>query len=160
MSDNESAALKFLGIVRKAGMLKIGEDAVISAVGMGKARLLMAACDASDHTIRRIRNIIPPGTVYMVAPFSKEAIGNAVGGGQTALAAITDHGLAAAFVRKISSEYPGRYDSEKETLNKKAEKAIRRRRESERHKKNRQTGGNKHAVSVKVKAPASKEENV
>ena len=130
-----------MGIAKKADKLKCGDDAVFAAADSGKARLIITAADASPGTVRKARLYLPPGTVLISLPFTKRELGNAAGTRETALAAVTDHGMAAAFVKKLSEEFPGRYDEELEKLAKKAEKVLRRRKESAAEKKNRDPGG-------------------
>jgi len=135
---SESAALRFLGMAKKADKLKHGEDTVFTVAEMGKARVITAASDAAANTVRKIKNNLPPGTVYIELPFSKTQLGEALGGREVAVAAITDHGMAAAFIQKLSAEFPGRFEEETQLLARKAEKVLRRRRETAAAKKTKQ----------------------
>ena len=56
MTDNQQKALRLLGLARKARRLEIGEEPVGIACRSGKARLLLVARDAGDHTFRRARS--------------------------------------------------------------------------------------------------------
>ena len=83
-----------------------------------------------------------------------EELGTAVGSAQTAVAAVTDLGLANAFAKKLADEYPGRYEQILQTLEKRTEKASRRKRETA------ERGGKKRSAARRSGAPANKEENV
>ena len=134
--SSESGALKFLGLARKADKVKCGDDAVFAAADAGKARVIVTAADTGENTLRKVRFNLPPGTVHIELPFSKAELGPALGSKELALAVITEHGFAAAFVKKLSEEFPGRYEKELERLEQKAEKVLRRRREKAAQKNN------------------------
>ena len=150
---SDSGALRFLGIAKKAGKLKCGGDQVLAAAEAGKARLIIAASDAAENTVRRAHGYMPPGTVLISAPFTKREIGEAAGCGETALAVITDHGMAAAFAEKLDKEFPDRYGRELDILSFKADKVLRRRKETA-AQKSRRPGGKSAG-----KGAAAKEEN-
>ena len=54
MEHNQEKALHLLGIARKANRLAIGEEPAGIACRSGKARLLLVAQDAGEHTVRRV----------------------------------------------------------------------------------------------------------
>ena len=53
MTDAQQKALRLLGLARRARLLQIGEEPVGIACRSGKAKLLLVAKDAGDHTFRR-----------------------------------------------------------------------------------------------------------
>ena len=55
MTDAQQKALRLLGLARRARLLQIGEEPVGIACRSGKAKLLLVAKDAGDHTFRRAR---------------------------------------------------------------------------------------------------------
>ena len=147
--SSESAALKFLGIAKKADKVKCGDDAVFAAADMGKARIILTASDTGENTVRKVRYNLPPGTVHVELPFTKAELGEALGSGATAVCTVTEHGFAAAFVQKLSAEYPGRYEEVSEKLDRKAEKVLRRRRETAELKKQKLSGKNTRHTTAK-----------
>jgi len=155
--NNPSGALKLLGLARKAGSLQCGENAAVAVETEGRARLIVLAADASEHTERRIAANAGPKTIKIRLPFTREDLGTAVGSAQTAVAAITDLGLANAFAKKLADEYPGKYEQILQPLEKRTEKAARRKRETAgRGGKKRSAAKGKSAAGASV----NKEENV
>ena len=133
--------IKLLGITKKAGRLEIGEESVGMAARAKKARVILAACDSSDNSKRRAENFAKAGKVpFVVLPFSKYDLGIEVGRGSPGLLAITDIGLAASFLSKLAADFPGQYDSCRDELGLKAEKAMQRRKEAKAHERNLKMG--------------------
>ena len=58
MTDAQQKALRLLGLARRARLLQIGEEPVGIACRSGKAKLLLVAKDAGDHTFRRARSFV------------------------------------------------------------------------------------------------------
>ena len=56
MNETQRKALLLLGLARKAHKLEIGEEPCGIACRSGKAKLLLIAHDAGDHTFRRARS--------------------------------------------------------------------------------------------------------
>lgn len=52
MTDQQQKALRLLGLARRARLLEIGEEPVGIVCRSGKAKLLLVAKDAGDHTFR------------------------------------------------------------------------------------------------------------
>ena len=61
MEHNQEKALHLLGIARKANRLAIGEEPAGIACRSGKARLLLVAQDAGEHTVRRAQSFCRSG---------------------------------------------------------------------------------------------------
>ena len=130
-------SLLFLGLARRAGALEIGEEPSGSAARAKKARVILICADASENAQKRGKNFSVAGNVPLVkVPFTKVEVGEAVGSGRPSLVAITDMGMAAAFMAKLSAEYPGEYDEAAAAISEKAEKLARRKAEAKRHEKN------------------------
>ena len=73
MTDNQQKALRLLGLARKARLLEIGEEPVGIACRSGKARLLLVAQDAGEHTVRRAQSFCRSGKpAWMQVGFTKE----------------------------------------------------------------------------------------
>ena len=58
MNETQHKALMLLGLARKARKLEIGEEPCGIACRSGKAKLLLIAHDAGDHTFRRARSFV------------------------------------------------------------------------------------------------------
>lgn len=121
-----------LGIARKAGKTEAGEESVTAAAKGHKARLLLLASDAADRTCRHAEALSAEGNCPLLSvPFTKVELGGALGRGTCALLALTDVGLANAAVKKLESVDP----EIRQRLEHKAEKTLRRRRETRQREK-------------------------
>ncbi len=137
----DSAALSLLGLARKAGRIQVGEEPVGAACRARKARLVLLASDAADNTARRAAHFAQAGGVETVSvPFTKEQLGRAVGRNSCAMAALTDAGMAAGFLRKLAQADPARYGEQAAALDAKARKLLRRRRGTRRDGSGRTDG--------------------
>ena len=77
MTDAQQKALRLLGLARRARLLQIGEEPVGIACRSGKARLLLVARDAGDHTFRRARSFVSGSKCpYVCVPFTKDELGD------------------------------------------------------------------------------------
>lgn len=111
-------ALSFLGLSRRAGKLLTGEDGVSGAARSGDAALLMTASDTADNTKKKAVNLsewyrIP----YVALPWDKDTLGELLDKRVCAILALTDYGLASAFLEKLSAQYPG-YEQSAEAFQK------------------------------------------
>ena len=135
-------ALNYLALARKAGLIELGEEPVGAVARAIKARLVIVASDASDHTWRRAKSFVAGTEQQCVrVSFSKDELGFAVGRTSLAIAAITDPALALALVSALGE--PEKYKAVLETLSAKAEKAKKRKAEANAHKKNVRMGKKK-----------------
>jgi ribosomal protein L7Ae-like RNA K-turn-binding protein len=132
--DN-SKALALLSLSRKGGNIALGEEAVGAAARAKKARLIVVANDASDHSQRRVKSFVS-GTrqPYLQVPFSKDALGQALGTTTCAMAAITDVRLAQAFVKAL--DMPEQTAALLEDLDHRVARANQRQKEEKAHKNN------------------------
>lgn len=101
-----SEALGFLGLTKRAGKLCAGEDAVLAALAEGKVRLLLLASDAGEKTVRRTEFKSGGKLPILYLDSDKTALGEALGWGKCALAAVTDIDMALAFARKMAEADP------------------------------------------------------
>lgn len=132
------SSVSFLGMIKKAGALEIGDEMVESLAESGKARAILSASDAGDNSLRRASRYCQySGAVYLPLPFAKWELGAAVGRGQPGILGISDAGLAAAFAKKLSKEFPGQYDEAADALHQKAERIMSRRKTAGAGKKRR-----------------------
>ena len=98
MNSNENMfserLLSFLGIARKAGRLSLGFDSVCDSVRKGESRMILTASDASEGTLRRLRNRLPEdfAEVYQL-PCDIDRVNAALGKG-VRLISVNDKGFA------------------------------------------------------------------
>ena len=125
------SALSMIGLALRAGRLAAGEDPAGEACREKRSRLLLTASDASENTLRRAERFTREGECLSLAlPYTKAELGEALGRGSCAIAAVTDLGLARAIAEKLGEGY----SETAEKLRLKAQRAAQRRekRESER----------------------------
>ena len=135
-------ALGLLSLARKAGRIEVGEAPVSIAARAGKARLVLVASDASDHTLRKTQNLVA-GTKQplLKVPYDKDTLGNTVGYSAISVCALTDPALALHFVRALE---PEAQDGELiAILLERAETARRRKAEPKGHRANERRGKKK-----------------
>ena len=135
-------ALNYLALARKAGRAELGEEPAGAAARAQKARLIIVASDATDHTWRRAQSFVA-GTqqICLKVPYTKDELGQAIGRTALALAAFTDPALALAFVKAL--EQPERYQDAVASLDKRAQRIRQRQKEAEAHEKNVRQGKKK-----------------
>lgn len=128
-----------LGLARRAGKAELGEESVATAILNHKARVILVASDAADNTRRKIEALAGQGNAPVLPlPLTKAELGGALGRGSCAVAALTDMGLAAAAVKKLSALDPQTYGDAAQALGQKAAKQDRRRKEQRSREKARQ----------------------
>ena len=132
-------ALNYLALARKAGRIELGEEPVGACARAQKARLVVVAGDATDHTWRRAKSFVAGSEqICLRIPYTKDQLGLAVGRSELALAAFTDPALALAFCKAL--EKPERYKTEIESLEKLSTRIRQRKKEADAHKRNKATG--------------------
>lgn len=133
MEHNRSLGL--LSISRKGGNLTVGEEQVGAVARAGRARLMLLASDASDHTVRRARSFVA-GTAQpmLIVSFTKDELGQALGVSSCAIAAITDVRLAQAFVKTLGE--PEKYTQLLKDLDVRVQRVEKRREEEKAHRYN------------------------
>ena len=132
-------ALQYLALARKAGRIELGEEPVGAAARSRRARLVIVAEDAGDHTWRRAKSFVAGSDqLCMKVPFSKDAVGMAIGRTSLAIAAFTDPALALAFVKALPQQE--RYSRELEALDVRSQRLRQRRQETAAHEKNVRKG--------------------
>ena len=136
--DN-NRALNYLALGKKGRLIELGEEPVGAVARAVKARLVVAASDASDHTWRRAKSFVA-GTEQqgIRVPFTKEELGFVVGRQSLAIAAITDAALALAFVKALPN--CEKFGEVIEKLDVKAQKLRQRKDEAKAHQRNVRKG--------------------
>ena len=138
MNETQRKALLLLGLARKARKLEIGEEPCGISCRSGKAKLLLIAHDAGDHTFRRARSYCRAGKPpYLCVPFTKEELGDGLGCNACALCAFTDPAFAKSFLEALGD--PG-HDEILSQLTVQTQRVLKRRQEAQAHRKNVKTG--------------------
>ena len=149
MTDQQQKALRLLGLARRARLLEIGEEPVYlldDVLGeldgivcrSGKAKLLLVAKDAGDHTFRRARSFVSGSKCpYICAPYTKDELGNGLGCNACALCAFTDPAFAKSFLEALGE--PG-HEEILTQLTVQTQRVLKRRQEAQAHRKNVKTG--------------------
>ena len=138
----ENKYLNYLALARKAGRIELGEEPVGAAARAQKARLVVVAEDATDHTWRRALSFVSGSEqICLRVPFSKDLLGQAVGRTALALAAFTDSAMALAFVKALGQ--PEKYSAALESLDKRTKRIQQRQKEAKAHEKNKRMGKGK-----------------
>lgn len=136
----DNGLMGLLGIARKAGKTEVGEESAAAAAKAHKARVLLLASDAGDRTRRHAENLSQEGNCPLLpVPLTKAELGGALGRGSCAILALTDIGLANAAVKKLEAVDP----EVRQKLDRKAEKTLRRRRETRQREKEAQAARRK-----------------
>ena len=132
-------ARNYLSLARKAGRIELGEEPAGAAARGQKAKLLVVASDATDHTWRRAKSFAAGIDLPCIrVDFTKDALGQATGRQSLAMAAITDPALALAFVKAL--EEPEKYREALESLEKRTKRVQSRQAEARAHEKNVKQG--------------------
>lgn len=133
--------LSTLGLAKKAGRVEVGEEPVGAAARAKKARVLLVARDAAPSSQRRAFSFAQAGAcLCLTIPADKDALGRALGRSSVAMCAVTDIGFAGAIVKKLAAMEPERYGAAAAQLDIKAQRAMERRAEQQRHEKNLRQG--------------------
>ena len=138
MTDQQQKALRLLGLARRARLLEIGEEPVGIVCRSGKAKLLLVAKDAGDHTFRRARSFVSGSKCpYICVPYTKDELGNGLGCNACALCAFTDPAFAKSFLEALGD--PG-HDEILTQLTVQTQRVQKRRQEAQAHRKNVKMG--------------------
>ena len=113
-------AANYLGIMRKANAVTIGETDAGAAVKGGKAYVLCLAADASENAQKRAETFVySRNTPILCLPYAKAELQQAFSKPGCSMFAITDLGLASAFVGALAQQDPSQYAADSETLERK-----------------------------------------
>jgi len=97
-------ALMFLGLCRRSGSLKSGEENTEACVKSGKAKLVLLSEDASANTAKKFTDKCRSyHTELRVFPADKQTIGHALGQTDRSCLAITDEGMASTLLKILNS---------------------------------------------------------
>ncbi len=132
-------ALNYLALARKAGRIELGEEPVGACARAQKARLVVVASDATDHTWRRAKSFVAGTQQQCIRlAYTKDELGQAVGRTELALAAITDPAMALAFVKALGNDE--KYKDVLLDLENRTKRVQKRQAEAKAHLKNKRMG--------------------
>lgn len=127
----EDKVLGLLGLMRRANALQIGEDRSTDAVHAGKARLLLLSADVADNARRRaLRSLEGHKALCVELSYGRDELADALGVSGCAMAAVTDLGFANALMKELAKADPTRYAEAAQEIERRSEKADRRRKET------------------------------
>ena len=136
----DNGLIGLIGLARKAGKAEVGEESVSIAAKAHKARLILLASDAGEHTRRHGERLGEQGNCpALPLPLTKAELGR----GSCAILAFTDVGMAAAAAKKLAAADPALYGPAAQRLDYKAEKTLRRRRQTRQREKDSNAAGRK-----------------
>ena len=131
-------ALNYMSLARKAGLIELGEEPVGAASRAQKARLVVVASDASDHTWRRSKSFVAGTNQQCIrVAFTKDELGQAISRASLAVAAFTDPALALAFVQALGEP---RFDGVVQELQDRTRRVRQRQTEEKAHQRNKRMG--------------------
>lgn len=94
--------LTFVGLVRRSGHLAVGAEDVAESCLKGKARLVLLPNDTAANTVKWMEAAVEHKEVPILRPgMTKKDLGEALGVGSCAVAAVCDTGLAIALSKKL-----------------------------------------------------------
>ena len=132
-------ALNYMALARKAGRIELGEEPVGAVARAQKARLIVVAEDASDHTWRRAKSFVAGTQQQCIrVPFTKDRLGQSIGRTELALAAFTDPALALAFVKALPETET--YSQVRQELETRTKRVLARQAEERAHQRNKRKG--------------------
>ena len=135
----DNRVLNYLALGKKGRLVELGEEPVGAVARAVKARLVIVATDASDHTWRRAKSFVAGTEQQCIrVPFTKEELGFVVGRQSLALAAFTDAALALAFTKALPNAE--KFKDVVDALDTKAQKLRQRKEEAKAHQRNVRKG--------------------
>ncbi len=105
----------------------MGETAALTAVRAGRAKLVLLASDASPNIARRAESSLQGHRALLVSvPYAKLELSELLGTGSCGVAAVTDVGLADAFMDALGEKDPERYGVQAQEIRRRSQKAAKR----------------------------------
>ena len=94
--------LQLLGLAQRAGGVRSGEFMTESTIKEGKSFLCIAACDASDNTRKKFRDMCDHYKVPFTEYSDRESLGHAIGKEFRASLSVTNEGLTRRILTELS----------------------------------------------------------
>jgi len=101
-------ALQLLGLARRAGCVALGVAATARAIRDGRAKLVIAASDASPVQLAKLGAGNEASTVPRREAGDRRSLGHALGGGPVSAVAVTEAGFAEQLLRRLPDPDSGR----------------------------------------------------
>lgn len=100
----DSKALKFFGLIRRAGKLTVGCDPVADSMRKGEAKLVVMANDISENTKKTVlKNAKAYGVHTIIVSCTKEELSFSVGK-LAAVVSVDDEGFAGSLLKKLADD--------------------------------------------------------
>ncbi len=99
---NETKLFSLFGLAQKAGKIASGDAKVQKTVKAGQAKLLIVAKDASELTQKSYRDMASFYHVDLIAAFTKQELGLAVGKGDRAALVVIDSGFSKVMCKEFN----------------------------------------------------------
>lgn len=99
---NETKLFSLFGLAQKAGKIASGDAKVQKTVKAGQARLLIVARNASELTQKSYQDMASFYHVDLIAAFTKQELGLAVGKGERAALVVIDEGFSKAMCKEFN----------------------------------------------------------
>ena len=101
----QTEMLRFLGLMRRAGKLAVGETGTGQSAREGKAALILLASDASENAEDRARGFSHRAQVPLIRLKAEKAeLADALHVAGGAIAAVCDKGFAQALIEKYADD--------------------------------------------------------
>ncbi|MCL2367562.1 MAG: hypothetical protein FWC72_01055 [Oscillospiraceae bacterium] len=127
-AGEHSSPLRYVGLAYRAGKLAVGVEAVNEAVFLKRARLICTASDASERVVEGAERMPERcNGLYAAIPFTRTALGKALGLTECGIVAFLDPGLAWGFGKRLDEIDTGRYGALFAELTSRRDRAVRRR---------------------------------
>ena len=91
----------FLGLAMRAGKIKSGESVILSDIKTNKIKLVIVATDASDNTLKVMKNKSESNQIPLRSFGTRVELGIALGKGERVNVGITDQGFAKKLLSMI-----------------------------------------------------------
>lgn len=91
----------FLGLAMRAGKIKSGESVILSDIKTNKIKLVIVATDASDNTLKVMKNKSESNQIPLRSFGTRVELGIALGKGERVNIGVTDNGFAKKLLSMI-----------------------------------------------------------
>ena len=83
-----------LGLMLRAGKLKLGIDMTLKSIQSGNAKIVLLASDSSENTKKKVRDKCRYYNIELTEAYDTYTISKAIGRSNVKVLAITDEGFA------------------------------------------------------------------
>ena len=100
----QDKVLSLLGLARRAGRIRSGGEQTVEAIRKGNCRAVVIAKDASERSIKQIRDKCNYRNIPYVMYADRDTLGACIGQTGRSCIAVCDDGLAAAILEQIKDQ--------------------------------------------------------